>query len=257
MDKKQIEEAVKAYRTIEETKKACNEKCNKLHKKLTAVTEAVEDIFANPDTIRYCKRKIKQPWGRKADSIRWEIRFDLQFVEVYGVWEGCDSNYSSWDGFMVPFSDLLLVEQFTSQDMLQKYYVKNTTNFIKGKRNEIGHMKLITKEIEEAIRSTPYGSTDEIDRDERKVIARYFNPYGSGAWYVLENDDYDCEEKIVFGAVALGYRLELRSISLKEIEDMRINIGSAELSLERDIGVTPFKYTLGELRKMHGEEWLQ
>lgn len=47
--------------------------------------------------------------------------------------------------------------------------------------------KLVTKEIEDAIKNTPYASTDGIDRDEKRVIARYFNPCGAGTWYVLEN----------------------------------------------------------------------
>lgn len=77
MDKKQIEEAVKAYRTIEETKKACKEKCDKLHKKLLAVTNEISEIFADPGTISYLKRKIKKPWGKKTESIRANVWFDL------------------------------------------------------------------------------------------------------------------------------------------------------------------------------------
>jgi hypothetical protein len=112
--------------------------------------------------------------------------------------------------------------------------------------------KFITKEIEEAIRKTPYGSTDGVDRDAKKVIARYFNPCGAGTWYVLEDDCFDDENQIVFGAATLGYGLELGSISLKELQDLRLPFG---LRIERDIRVKPFRETLGELRRIYGEEW--
>lgn len=112
--------------------------------------------------------------------------------------------------------------------------------------------KLITKEIEEAIKKTPYGSTDGVDRDDKKVIARFFNPCGAGTWYVLEDDSFDDEYKVVFGAATLGDGLELGSISLKELEDLRLPFG---LRIERDISVEPFKETLGELRRRYNEEW--
>ena len=113
-------------------------------------------------------------------------------------------------------------------------------------------MKLITKEIEEAIKKTPYGSTDGIDCDEKLVIARFFNPCGAGTWYVLEDDSYD-DGRIVFGAATLGYGLELGSISIDELESLKLPMG---LTIERDISVQPFKSTLGELRKAHGEDWM-
>lgn len=115
---------------------------------------------------------------------------------------------------------------------------------------------LITKEIENAILKTPYGSTEGVDGSDKKVIARYFNPYGAGTWYILENSDYECTEKIVFGAASLGYGFELGDISLKELEDLRVKLGSISLPIERDSSVKPFKYTLGELMKQYNEEWM-
>lgn len=113
-------------------------------------------------------------------------------------------------------------------------------------------MKLITKEIEEAIKNTPYGSTEDVELDNKKVIARFFNPTGAGTWYVLENDDWE-NGRVVFGAATLGYGLELGSISIDELESLKLPLG---LTIERDISVEPFKSTLGELRKAHGEDWM-
>ena len=113
-------------------------------------------------------------------------------------------------------------------------------------------MKLITKEIEEAIKTTPYGSTENVELDDKKVIARFFNPCGAGAWYVLEDDDWE-NGRVVFGAATLGYGLELGSISIDELESLKLPLG---LTIERDKSVEPFKSTLGELRKSYGEEWM-
>jgi hypothetical protein len=113
-------------------------------------------------------------------------------------------------------------------------------------------MKLITKEIEEAIKNTPYGSTEDVELDDKKVIARFFNPTGAGTWYVLEDDDWK-NGRVVFGAATLGYGLELGSISIDELESLKLPLG---LTIERDISVEPFKSTLGVLRKAHGEDWM-
>ncbi len=114
--------------------------------------------------------------------------------------------------------------------------------------------KLVTKEIEAAIKKTPYGSTDGVNIDDKKVIARYFNPCGAGTWYVLEDSMFFEEgndQQIVFGAVTLGYGLELGDFSIKELNEMRLPFG---LHIERDISVTPLKETLGTLRKRYFEE---
>lgn len=135
--------------------------------------------------------------------------------------------------------------------------------------------KLLTKSIIEAIAKTPYGSEDGVERDNKKVIARYF---GGAAFvcYVLEDDsffkEYKTDEKtgktvptstdesnieenmVVFCAQSLGHGLELGGTSLKELFAIRFR--PFGLPVERDKSVEPFKKTLGELRKMHNEDWM-
>ena len=135
--------------------------------------------------------------------------------------------------------------------------------------------KLLTKSIITALAKTPYGSDDGVDRDNKKVIARYF---GGAAFvcYVLEDDsffkEYKTDEKtgktvptsieesnieenmVVFCAQSLGHGLELGGVSLKEVFELRFR--PFGLGVERDSSVEPFKYTLGELRKRQGEEWM-
>lgn len=134
--------------------------------------------------------------------------------------------------------------------------------------------KLLTKPIIEALAKTPYGSEDGVDRDNKKVIARFF---GGAAFvcYVLEDDsffkDYKTDEKgktvpastdesnieenmTVFCAQSLGYGLELGGTSLKEV--FALKFPPFGLPVERDSSVEPLKQTLGELRKIHHEEWM-
>lgn len=120
--------------------------------------------------------------------------------------------------------------------------------------------KLITNQILLALRKTPYASTDGIERDDKKVIARYFLLGTGCTWYVLEDDDFFKnpekteinEDMAVFGAATLGYGLELGSISLKEVFETR---GAFGLQAERDISVKPLAETLGTLRHRYGEDW--
>ena len=116
--------------------------------------------------------------------------------------------------------------------------------------------KFITKEVERAILKTPYGTTEKLDGDYKPVIARYFNPYGPGVWYVIENLDYESEDKTVYGAASLGYGLELGPISLKELEELDVTFLGMHGKIERDKSITPHRSSLGELRKLYREEWM-
>ena len=125
-------------------------------------------------------------------------------------------------------------------------------------------MKMLTNPIIAALKKTPYASTDGIERDDKKVIARYFFPGTGCTWYVLEDDSFFTDDThkdadhidpnmVVFGAASLGYGLELGAISLKEAFEAH---GPFGLRVERDISVKPLAETLGTLRKRYGEEWL-
>lgn len=113
--------------------------------------------------------------------------------------------------------------------------------------------KFITKPIEAAILKTPYGSTDGVPLSEKKVIARFFNPYGRGTWYVLENSDF-ADNRIVFGAVDLGYGLELGDFSIEELENIRVNVFGTKMPLERDISVVPLANKMEYYIKMYNHE---
>lgn len=132
-------------------------------------------------------------------------------------------------------------------------------------------IELTTPEIVEAIHKMKYCSQDNIPNDEKKVIARFymlkFKKIGShltisayGNWFVLEDSMYDEPSenfannfgKVVFGAVDLGYGLELGDFSIEEIEQ----IDSEGVVPMRDTSFKPLEITMGELRKIHNLEWM-
>lgn len=95
-------------------------------------------------------------------------------------------------------------------------------------------MKLLTKEIENLFTKYDYRSQDETPLMEKRVIAKYFNPYGVGTWIILE-----CVEKtedndyILYGLCSLGYGYELGNVSLRELQELKIP--PFGLHIERDL----------------------
>jgi len=87
-------------------------------------------------------------------------------------------------------------------------------------------MKLITKEI---LKKLPkLYATDSMAKDKIRIYLKFFNPCGSGTWYITEFDGIDT----MFGYVTgLGHD-ELGYISLKELSNIKLKFG---LKIERDM----------------------
>ena len=58
-------------------------------------------------------------------------------------------------------------------------------------------MELMTKEIAKII--PKLGSCEEIENPE--IVVHYFNPFGSGDWYVLEGEEQNNGDWLFFGYV--------------------------------------------------------
>jgi hypothetical protein len=90
-------------------------------------------------------------------------------------------------------------------------------------------MKLFTKGIDKKLFAQyPKGGSLE----GQKVIAKIFNPYGRGRWYIM-NSDPD-EPDYLWGIVELFQgEPEVGSFSREELEN--IKVGAFKLPLERDL----------------------
>ena len=94
-------------------------------------------------------------------------------------------------------------------------------------------MKLLTKELEK--RFAKVGSQE--NEKDPVIIAKFFNPQGSGTWYATE---YDPEEKMFFGYVSIfgDWNDEWGYFSLAELESY---VGPWGLGIERDLYWTEAK----------------
>lgn len=88
-------------------------------------------------------------------------------------------------------------------------------------------MKLLTKELEQKFAQV--GSQENIK--DPIIIAKFFNPTGSGTWYATE---YDPETRTFFGYVSIfgDWNDEWGSFSLDELVSFRGKLG---LGIERDL----------------------
>jgi len=88
-------------------------------------------------------------------------------------------------------------------------------------------MKLLTKELEK--RFAEVGSQE--NEKDPIVIAKFFNPAGSGTWWATE---YNPEDKTFFGYASIfgDENDEWGYFSLKELESFKSKFG---LGIERDL----------------------
>jgi len=93
-------------------------------------------------------------------------------------------------------------------------------------------MKLMTKGLANEFKKI--GKQDGVK--DPIVIAKFFNPIGSGTWCATE---FDPEERLFFGYVSIfsDHNNEWGSFSLDELESLRIS--SLRLSIERDMYFDP------------------
>ena len=107
-------------------------------------------------------------------------------------------------------------------------------------------MKLMTKDVEKLLEKNPLYSHDEEPLSKTKVLVKYF--VGPATWYVSEGSK-DGDDWIFFGVVHIaGNEPELGEFTLSELEALRV--GPLGFRVERDLYLTPGKYTLADALKM-------
>ncbi len=89
-------------------------------------------------------------------------------------------------------------------------------------------LKLTKQEEAKLQRQFKFGS----DLSKQDVVVKIFNPYGRGRWYLI-NQDPDAPDYI-WAIVDLGYGPEVGSVSLSEIQSVRIPVYGYKFPLEKD-----------------------
>jgi hypothetical protein len=72
------------------------------------------------------------------------------------------------------------------------------------------------------------------DLSKQEVVAKIFNPYGAGLWFILNSDPQDPD--YLWAIVDLGYGAEVGSVSRTDLETYRGRFG---LGFERDLSFDP------------------
>jgi hypothetical protein len=90
-------------------------------------------------------------------------------------------------------------------------------------------MKLLTKEISDKLQEQFSKGSDF----EQMVVAKFFDPCGSWAWYVMNQNPKDPD--YLWGIVK-GFEVEMGSFSLSELQTFKGRFG---LGIERDLYFTP------------------
>jgi Protein of unknown function (DUF2958) len=92
-------------------------------------------------------------------------------------------------------------------------------------------VKLLTAAIIKKLEKTPLYSRENLDFSP--VLVKFFNPCGSGTWYVLEAEKQEDGDWLFFGLVeGLGGDSELGYFVLSELASVRLRFG---LGIERDM----------------------
>ena len=86
-------------------------------------------------------------------------------------------------------------------------------------------MKLLTKEVRKKF--PKLYATEEVELEDKVVIAKFFTPWTNWTWYATEFDGKD----LFFGLVD-GNEKEWGYFSLKELQAVK---GPAGLKIERDL----------------------
>ena len=92
-------------------------------------------------------------------------------------------------------------------------------------------MKLFTKEIDQKLFDQYIMGSD---LENQMVVAKIFNPYGNGVWYLLNSDPNDPD--YIWAIVDL-FDVEVGSVSREELETLKVP--PFRLGLERDLYFTP------------------
>ena len=92
-------------------------------------------------------------------------------------------------------------------------------------------MKLFTKEIDKKL-FAQYSKGSDLSN--QMVVAKIFNPYGRGTWYLINSDEDDPD---YLWAIVDLFEVEVGSVSRKELESIKIK--PFNFGLERDLSFRP------------------
>lgn len=131
--------------------------------------------------------------------------------------------------------------------MKMKITEKQLEEMLREDKKERKQMELLPDKLKEKFKKFPLYSQDG-KLGKSQVVCKYFNPYGSGTWYVIEGEPRGDNDFEFFGYVSL-LENEFGYFTLSELES--IQKGDSLATIERDLFI-PEEVTLEELLKNDG-----
>lgn len=96
-------------------------------------------------------------------------------------------------------------------------------------------LKLTKEEQSKLQKQFKFGS----DLTKQDAVVKVFNPYGRGTWFLINQDPDDPD--YIWAIVDLGMGVDVGSVSLKEMMDVRVPVFGMRLPLEKDRGFRAVK----------------
>lgn len=81
--------------------------------------------------------------------------------------------------------------------------------------------KLVTKEVEALFAKYGYRSQENVPDMEKKVLVKFFNPYGAGTWIICEAEK-EGDDWCLYGFCSLGYGYEFGPVMLSELTSVKV-----------------------------------
>lgn len=229
------------------------------------VDQVASSIFyRNARPVKFRDHEIRTVFTFRSEG-RTEIRYEFTDKEVQEEYDDFYKRIVGPRDFVEFKKNRITRVKLSQLDVFLNRYIKGTlhTRF----------QEFVTKDILKALIEHPYRSQDGKGM-KAKVIARYFNPTGTGTWYITEMADvcytkskdpeyitYDKVDRnfdikkthdiIFFGLAEMGDGFEWGSFSMKEIAGLLLPYG---MEIERDEHIEPVKMTIEECFRMYNEK---
>ena len=123
---------------------------------------------------------------------------------------------------------------------------KQLEEMLRDNKEKPKMMELLPDELKEKFKKYPLYSQDGVK--EKKVVCKFFNPYGVGTWYALEGEPLGEDDFEFFGYVSL-LENEFGYFTLSELKSIQKSEGLA--TIERDLFLKD-EITLEEQLKIDG-----
>ena len=94
-------------------------------------------------------------------------------------------------------------------------------------------MELINQDLINKFKKYPLYSQD--GKKEKKIIVKYFTPWGGWTWYITEGEQQEYGDWLLFGYVESGLGADCNEWGYVSLNELKSITGPLGLTIERDL----------------------